>query len=72
VLYAFRGSGADDDTHRFVLRGLDARRRYRLHFQDRGAAADVVVPGASLIQSGLEVRLTEPLSSELVFIAAAP
>ena len=72
VLYAFRGNGADEATHRFVLRGLDGRRRYRLHFQDQGAAADRIVAGESLLQEGLEIRLPEPLSSELVFIATAP
>jgi hypothetical protein len=38
VLYAFRGSGVEEATHRFVLAGLDAHQRYRLHFEDGGAA----------------------------------
>ena len=72
VLYAFRGTGAGETTHRFVLQGLDRRRRYRLHFQDQGAAADRIETGESLLTGGLEVRLDAPLSSELIFIAADP
>ncbi len=70
VLYAFRGSAAEETAHRYVLQGLEPGRRYRLHFHDRGAAADRIVSGAELSRTGAEVRLREPLSSELVFITA--
>jgi hypothetical protein len=72
VLYAFRGTVADEPAHRFRLQGLDPERRYRLAFEDRGAAAGVVLSGRTLMKEGLPVTLPEPLSSELVFITALP
>jgi hypothetical protein len=68
VLYAFRGSIADETTHRYGLRGLDPQRTYRLSFHDRGT--QVVVSGAALLRDGVEVMLDQPLSSELVFLTA--
>jgi hypothetical protein len=67
VLYAFRGSAVDEPRHRFRLFGLRAANRYRLKFQDQGAAADVTLPGESLMQNGVDVALNMPLSSELIF-----
>jgi alpha-galactosidase len=67
VLFAFRGSIADEAEHRFVLAGLDAGKRYRLHFED-GSAPDGEATGSELMGSGLAVHLREPLSSELVFL----
>jgi hypothetical protein len=69
VVYAFRGSVADEPEHRFVLAGLDAAQRYRLHFED-GSSPDRVALGRELTGPGVAVRLAEPLSSELVFIEA--
>jgi hypothetical protein len=69
-VYAFRGSIADEDEHRFVLAGLEADGRYRLHFQD-GSAPDREAAGRELMKQGLSVRLKTPLSSELVFLEAA-
>jgi hypothetical protein len=68
VLYAFRGAGPDEPSHRFPLRGLDPRGRYRVHFYDRGLAGDFIARGSALLRDGLELRLAEPLTSELVFI----
>jgi alpha-galactosidase len=70
VLYAFRGSGRDESTHRFMLRGLDPLQRYRIRFHDRGASSDYSATGAELLRSGVEVQLAQPLSSELAFISA--
>lgn len=70
VVYAFRGTVADENEHHFVLAGLTAERRYRLHFQD-GSAPDCEATGSELMSQGLAVRLPMPLSSELVFIEAA-
>ena len=67
VVFAFRGLTPGEQDHRFVLSGLDAARRYRLHFED-GSMPDREAPGAELISSGLAVHLQEPLSSELVFL----
>jgi hypothetical protein len=69
-VYAFRGSIADETGHRFVLAGLDSAKRYRLHFED-GTAPDREATGKELMQSGLAVRLSAPLSSELVFLKDA-
>ncbi|MBS0388627.1 MAG: GH36 C-terminal domain-containing protein, partial [Proteobacteria bacterium] len=71
VLYAFRGSVADESLHRFRLRGLQPGLRYRIHPHDRGIAGDYTASGAELLRDGVEVRLDEPLSSELVFITRA-
>jgi Melibiase/Glycosyl hydrolase family 36 C-terminal domain len=68
VLYAFRGSGLDEPTHRFQLLGLNPASRYRLKFQDRGAAANLVMEGRLLMLEGVEVPLASPLSSELIFL----
>jgi hypothetical protein len=70
VLYAFRGSIADEAAHRFVLSGLDADMRYRLHFED-GSAPDREASGSKLMRSGVITRLNVPLSSELVFLDKA-
>ena len=67
VVYAFRGKGADEKFHSFILHGLDPRAIYRLHFQD-GTAPDRRMKGSRLMQDGLEVHLENPLSSELAFI----
>jgi hypothetical protein len=68
VLYAFRGTGPDEATHRYRLAGLSPLHRYRLRFQDRGAAADQVLGGRELMETGVEVGLPLTLSSELIFI----
>jgi alpha-galactosidase len=67
VVFAFHGSIAGETGHRFQLDGLDAARHYKLHFQD-GSAPDREATGSELMEAGLEVRLPNPLSSELVFL----
>ena len=67
VVFAFRGSIADEAQHRFVLAGLDAGKRYRLHFQD-ASAPDTTATGSELMRQGVTVVLPNPLSSELVFL----
>jgi len=68
VLYAFRGTAPDQPTHRFRLQGLKSGSRYRLKFQDQGAAGNLVLGGQVLMQEGVELALGMPLSSELIFI----
>jgi alpha-galactosidase len=68
VLYAFRGSEPDQPTHRYLLQGLDPRKRYRLAFEDAGKTAEQVLSGSVLMRTGVEVTLDIPLSSELIFI----
>ena len=71
VLYAFRGAATDQPTHTFRLLGLEPASRYRLKFEDRGAAANRVLTGQVLMQAGVEVTLELPLSSELISIEEA-
>jgi alpha-galactosidase len=70
VVYAFRGSTADEDEHHFMLAGLESGSRYHLHFED-GSAPDREASGGDLMERGLAVRLGMPLSSELVFLETA-
>jgi alpha-galactosidase len=70
VVFAFRGSIADEDDHAYILHGLDPARQYKLHFQD-GSAPDAIEQGSRLIEKGLDVHLANPLSSELVFLEDA-
>jgi alpha-galactosidase len=70
VLYAFRGSVANEAEHRFVLAGLNAGTRYKLHFVD-GSVGDREALGSELMGPGLTVMLKDPLSSEMVFIQVA-
>ena len=67
VLFAFRGSIANAESRRFVLKGLDPARNYALHFED-GTSPDTQATGKQLMSAGAEVHLAHPLSSELVFI----
>ena len=67
VLYAFRGSIRNEDSHTFDFAGLDAASYYRLHFQD-GSSPDREATGKQLMTDGLQVHLANPLSSELVFV----
>jgi hypothetical protein len=71
VLFAFRGAATDQRTHSFRLHGLEPASLYRLKFEDRGAAANLVLTGQVLMQAGVEVTLELPLSSELIFIEEA-
>ena len=71
VVFAFRGTIENEDNHAFVLAGLDAARRYRVHFQDQTVAR------SRSDGQGTDHRWTSvfisphPLSSELVFIEEA-
>ncbi len=67
VVYAFRGSIADEPEHTFVLAGLLPTHRYHLHFQD-GSSPDVTLSGGELMKRGLALHLPAPLSSELLFL----
>jgi alpha-galactosidase len=69
VVYAFRGSSEAEETHAFMLQGLDTTARYRVKFHDRGAAETAT--GRDLMGAGLKLTLSQPNSSELVFIELA-
>jgi alpha-galactosidase len=67
VVYAFRGTTADESHHSFALQGLRPYRNYHLRFQDH-SSADRMVSGRELLRNGLTVVLPIPESSELVFL----
>jgi alpha-galactosidase len=67
VLYAFRGTIDNEKTHAFVLKGLDPSGRYKLRFYDH-SSHDHVVKGSELLKRGLRVTLSNPNSSELIFL----
>jgi hypothetical protein len=67
VLYAFRGSIADESAHVFSLAGLDPGTQYKLHFED-ASQPDREASGRELMADGLTITLEKPLTSELVFI----
>jgi hypothetical protein len=67
VVFAFTGSIENQPGHRFVLAGLNAGKRYRLHYVD-GSSVDSKVPGRDLMVAGLPVHLGQPLSSEPVLL----
>jgi alpha-galactosidase len=69
VLYAFHGSDAAPKTHTYPLRGLQARRTYRVRFNDH-SAPDFSRNGGELMRTGVTVSLPLPESSELVLIEA--
>ena len=71
VVYAFRGSIADESTHIFLLKGLRSDRNYRLRFHDQ-SSPDATVPGQQLLRSGLPVVLNAPYNSELIFLSEVP
>jgi alpha-galactosidase len=67
VLYAFRGTVKEETAHTFILEGLRADRRYRLHFQDH-SSADQTALGRELLSKGVTIHLPLPQTSELVFL----
>ncbi|MGC1869729.1 MAG: alpha-galactosidase [Acidobacteriaceae bacterium] len=71
VVYAFRGSETSGNRHIFRLRGLSAAKQYQLQFQDH-TSPDSIISGHNLMQHGLPVRLSLPISSELIFLREQP
>ncbi|MGA8088884.1 MAG: alpha-galactosidase [Terracidiphilus sp.] len=68
VVFAFRGTTTSEAEHWFVLTGLDANKRYELHFED-GSAPAAQATGDELMTHGLKITLPNPLSSELIFLS---
>lgn len=66
VIYAFRGSTGSESTHNFVLKGLQRKTLYKLHFHDH-SSLDRSVIGRELLTTGVRVTLPVPYSSELIF-----
>lgn len=70
VIYAFRGSTPDEESHTFLLKGLRPDRKYDLDFED-DPSADRRASGRELMRLGLKVSLPVTESSDLIFIAQA-
>ncbi len=64
VATMFRTSQVGDSTYRFVPRGLDARRTYRVTFGNSGQTAEL--SGDRLLQEGISVRLEAAETSEML------
>jgi alpha-galactosidase len=67
VLYAFRGSIANENSHVFRMAGLNPSTHYLLNFHDH-SSPNRTMTGQELISKGLRVQLPLPNSSELVFL----
>jgi alpha-galactosidase len=67
VVYAFHGSAETEPSHTFLLRGLSAERSYTLRFQD-GSSPNRTVSGEELLGKGVSVQLSQPNTSELIFL----
>lgn len=70
VVFAFRGTVADETEHVFVLRGVQPDRNYRLTFHD-GSSPAMTFRGQDLLTHGLHVKLPVAQSSELIFLEEA-
>ena len=71
VVYAFRGSETSESRHIFHLHGLSAGKQYQLQFHDH-TSSNRIVSGRDLMQHGLPVQLSLPISSELIFLHEQP
>ncbi len=71
VVLAFRGSTKIDNSHRFILRGMDPSLTYQIRFHD-GSSEDRTFRGDELLTSGVLVTLPHTFSSEMVFVEALP
>jgi hypothetical protein len=67
VLFAFRGSSPDENTHVFSLRGLNRGRTYKVTFEDASSPA-YIAAGNELLQHGITIHQAHSNSSELVFL----
>jgi alpha-galactosidase len=66
AVFAFRGKG-QEEAHTFKLKGLEVGARYEVSFED-GSGAKQVRSGDELMRGGLEVKLAEAQSSEIVYL----
>jgi len=67
VVYAFHGSAETEPSHTFLLQALNAERSYTLRFQDR-SSPNRTVSGKELLEEGVSVHLSQPNTSELIFL----
>jgi alpha-galactosidase len=64
VATLFRTSNFEDPVYRFVPRGIDVSRRYRVTFQNSGATVEL--SGFELMRDGIPVRLESSETSEMM------
>jgi alpha-galactosidase len=67
VVGLFRTSQDGDPVFRFIPRGLDLGRSYRVTFHNRGQTLEI--PGSQLLE-GIPIRLEEALTSEMLIFEA--
>ncbi len=68
VIGVFRLAGETESSRKVHPRELNRSRRYQLTFDNSGDHLEI--DGRTIIESGIEVRLSHPLTSELVLIKA--
>ena len=66
VVFAFRGTTPETE-HTFQLGGLERKKNYRLWCED-GSSPERMLKGSVLMSKGLAVTLSEPGTSEIVYI----
>ena len=66
VAALFRTSHLGDATYRFIPRGLDLARTYRVTFSNRGQTVEMT--GAQLLSNGIPVRIENAMGSELLIM----
>jgi hypothetical protein len=70
VLFAFRGTTQQNNrtfSHIFQVKGLAAEKKYEISYED-GTGKAQSLTGEQLMHDGITVTLTDPESSELIFL----
>ena len=67
VVFAFRGTKADERNHVFELRGLDRQSSYEIWSED-GSLPRRKATGAELMDHGMKWELNEPGASDLIYL----
>ena len=66
AVFVFRGT-TDEQTHSFVLQGLDPKAKYLISSED-GSVGNATVSGKELLEKGLAVHLQGTVSSDIIFL----
>ena len=69
IVFAFRGTKAVESSHAYLLKGLDRNATYEVWSED-GAMSRGQTTGAKLMDEGLQLKLTVPGSSDLIYLQA--
>lgn len=68
MLGVFRLTGSAEECRQIRLRGVSREKRYRVRYDNSGET--LTIDGQKLLDHGLTINLTRPLSSELLIIEA--